>query len=138
MSLIKKDFGGFPSLFDFIENDDFFNSRINSKLPAANIKDNENSYEIDLAAPGLEKEDFDIDLHNGVLTVSSEVKVEHEGTEKNYTRKEFNYSSMKRSFRMPEDASEDEISANYDKGVLKITINKKTAGSSGAKKISVS
>jgi len=138
MSLIKKDLGRFPSLVGFFDNDDFFvSNKFDMQLPAANIKNNETNYEIDVAASGLEKEDFDIDLSNGILTISNETKEEHEGTEANYTRKEFNYSSMKRSFRLPEDASEDDINAAYNKGVLKITINKKTSSSNG-KKIDVS
>jgi HSP20 family protein len=130
MSLIKKP-QGFPFtrnlLSDFFGEDEFFKPEWwnNNWMPAVNISDENGHYTIELAAPGLSKDDLDIKVENGVLTVSSETKSEEEKTEKNYTRREFSYSSFKRSFRLPQNTNEDGICAKYEDGVLYLTVDKK-------------
>src|SRR5690606_30001297 len=88
--------------------------------------EHEKNFEIELAAPGMKKEDFNITVENGVLTISSEKEEKKEETEKNYTRKEFSYSSFTRSFTLPENVSEDEIKAHYENGILKLVVAKRT------------
>ncbi len=94
-------------------------------IPAANITENEKSFDIEIAAPGLKKEDFKINLENNVLTVSTEKEAEKKEETKNYTRKEFVYGSFCRSFTMPKTVETDQIKASYENGILKLELPKK-------------
>ena len=101
-------------------------SDLDSTLPSINIKENENEFVVDVAAPGFEKEDFNIELNHDVLTISSQVKEESESKEgEKFTRKEFSYKSFKRSFTLPELVEDENISATYKNGILSIHIPKK-------------
>lgn len=118
----------FPNLYDKFFNDDlsiFAGRDFSNNIPAVNIKEDENNYFIELAAPGLNKEDFKLHVESDVLTVSAERKTENEQKEENYTRKEFSYTSFKRSFRLPKTAEGESIQANYKDGVVYITVPKK-------------
>jgi len=110
---------------NFFDNDfvDLFNRR--GMDPAANILEHADSFELDIAAPGLKKDDFKIHLENNVLTISSEVSDEKEEQEKHYTRKEFHYSSFSRSFTLPRTVDLEKIKADYENGVLKVMLPKK-------------
>ncbi len=110
---------------NFFENDyvDFFNRK--GMDPLANILEHPDSFELDLAAPGLKKDDFKIHLENNVLTISSEISDEQVEETKNYTRKEFHYSSFSRSFTLPRSVDLDKIKADYDSGILKVILPKK-------------
>lgn len=140
MSLIKR--SDWPLLMngnllsDFFDNDRFFDSDWFKKqsVPAVNVKEKEKSFEIEVAAPGLSKKDFNIMVENGVLTISSEKKEEKEQKEKDYTRQEFSYSSFSRSFTLPENVNEDDVKANYEDGLLKLTVAKKVINQPKAKK----
>jgi HSP20 family protein len=131
MTLMKK--SDWPSLMngswlsDFFDNDRFFDSDWMKKqsVPAVNVKETEKGFDIELAAPGLSKNDFKITVDNRVLTISSEKQEEKEQKEKEYTRKEFSYSSFSRSFALPENVNEDGIKATYDSGLLKVSLLKK-------------
>jgi HSP20 family protein len=103
-------------------------------MPAVNVKETEKSYELELAVPGLSKKDFKIMAEEGILTVSSEREEEKELKEKDYTRKEFEYSSFSRSFTLPENVNEEEIKAGYDNGILKLSIAKRQLSQPKAKK----
>jgi HSP20 family protein len=129
MTLLRTNYSGFP--FDLLE-DIFSTADTNaarrtssSTLPAVNIADNDESFVIEFAVPGLKKEDFKVNLDNNVLTVSSEREESNEEKETNYTRREFNYTAFQRSFTLPDSANGDKISAEYKDGVLKIEIPKK-------------
>ena len=100
-----------------------------STLPSVNLKETDKGFEVELAAPGLNKEDFNIEVHNNVLTISSEKKEEkaEKDDKGNYTRREFNYASFKRSFTLPKSAEENKVQAKYDNGILHIEIAKKEA-----------
>jgi HSP20 family protein len=101
-------------------------SETNTTLPSVNIIEGDNSYEVDMAAPGFEKKDFNIELNHGVLIISSEKKVENETKNgQQFSRREFSYQSFKRSFVLPQTVDSDKISAKYDNGILKMTIPKK-------------
>lgn len=132
-----------PGLLDDFFGSDWFNDRSNwdyeNNVPAVNISENKDSYEIELAAPGIDKKDFKIDLHNNVLTVSSEKKDENQQKEDNYMRKEFSYCSFSRSFTLPESVNSDKIKADHSNGVLKIHVPKKPeAVEKGPRQISIS
>lgn len=140
MSLIKRSewplLGNGSWLTNFFENDRFFDSDWLKKMnmPAVNIKETDKSYEVELAAPGLTKQDFKITTEEGVLTVSAEKHEEKEMEEKDYTRKEFEYSSFSRSFTLPNNVIEEDIKAAYEHGILRLTISKRVATPPKARK----
>ncbi len=117
----------FPSLMDDFLNPDWFGGVDNLKtsVPAVNIKDNTDGFEIELAVPGGKKEDFKVEVENDVLAISSEAKSENQETKENYTRKEFSYTSFKRAFTLPETVDGSKIDAKYEDGILKVTLPKK-------------
>ncbi|MEO6189288.1 MAG: HSP20 family small heat-shock protein [Saprospiraceae bacterium] len=96
-----------------------------NNFPAVNIMENENNFSIDMAAPGLQKHDFKINVENNKLHVSVNLEQSEEKKEDAYFRKEFNFKSFKRSFQLPEHADTSKISAAYNNGVLNISIQKK-------------
>ena len=111
-----------PNFFD----DDFLPMLSNrtSSMPSVNIREDENNYNLDLAVPGINKDDLKIDINEDVLTVSSENKSEKEENKDGYKRKEFSYSSFCRSFYIPENVNRDNIEANYKDGVLSVFLPK--------------
>jgi HSP20 family protein len=96
-------------------------------LPAVNIKDHGDSFSVHVVAPGYRKEELKAQVENGVLTISSERRDEHEDAKGNYTRREFHYSSFARSFQLPATADEDAVKATYADGILELVIGKKKA-----------
>lgn len=115
----------FTDVFDTFFNDTFFNDRMTVRVPAANISESDNHYHVELAAPGLRKEDFKLNLDRNVLNISVEKQNEHNNEQKNYNKREFSYSSWVRSFTLPESANAEQIEATYTDGVLKIDIAKR-------------
>jgi len=108
-------------------------------LPAVNVIDTENEFMVDMAVPGLKKTDFDINIDNHILSIGVESKSEHDEKTKNYTRREFGYSSFKRTFAIPESVNVDKISADYSDGILKVHLPKKAeAKKKPLKKIKIS
>ncbi len=93
--------------------------------PSVNVVEHENHFNMQLAAPGLEKSDFNIQIENDYLVISAAKKTETEDTNKKFTRREFNYNSFKRSFQLDESINREGISAAYENGVLQITLPKK-------------
>lgn len=117
----------FPYREDLISRDllsSLFNDGADYSVPAVNIKDNENNFEIELAAPGLKKEDFQIKLEKNVLTISSKKEIEKNENGPNFMRKEFSYSSFCRSFSIPESVDSEKIKAMHDNGILKLELPK--------------
>ena len=97
----------------------------NKWVPAMNVKETDDHFELEIAAPGFNKKDFDVSIDNGLLTIQAENKEEMEKKEENYTRREFNYNSFYRSFTLPENVNEEEmIDATYKRGILKLVLNK--------------
>lgn len=105
-----------------------FNTLQNT-LPSANLQETDKKICVDLAAPGLRKEDFKVEIENNLLTISSEHKQEKKEEDKSrgYSRTEFNYQSFSRAFRLPESADQNKIEASYKDGILHIDIEKKAA-----------
>lgn len=130
--LAKRNDNYFPTIFDrFFNNElmDWNNSNFsttNTSLPAVNVKETDDDFVIELAAPGMDKKDFKVNFKNNVLVISSERKNEKENKEENYTRKEFSYQSFQRSFTVAENAvMGDKISAKYNNGILTIVLPKR-------------
>jgi HSP20 family protein len=135
----KSNLPGFRSLLDDFWNSEklFSNEFFNSSFPAVNIRENEKDFEIDLASPGFEKNDFKIQAENGILNIKAEKKKESEEKEKSYTRKEFSYESFERRFSIPDNASEEQVQATYENGILKIRLGKITKAAAEKKEIPV-
>lgn len=143
MTLIKRSNDLFPSLFDDFFGRDWLNRDVasGSTMPAVNLKEDENNFEVELAAPGMNKNDFKIELDNNVLTISceKEEKREEKDEKGQYARREFNYRSFKRSFTLPNTIESDKINAKYADGILKLTIPKKEeAKKRASRQISIS
>ena len=96
-----------------------------SHMPAVNVKESDKHYEITMAAPGLEKNDFKIDVNGSSLTVSAEKDEKKEEKENGFARKEYSYKSFSRTFTLPEDIMKEKIDANYKNGELILTLPKK-------------
>jgi HSP20 family protein len=128
----------FPSVFDL--DTDLFDSDGGSLLvPNANIVESEKDFHIELAAPGLDRKDFKVEVENGVLSISAKKEEEKKEENKNYKRREFSYNSFSRSFTLPENCHSDKIDAKYENGLLKVTLPKKEITiSKPAKEIKVS
>lgn len=127
MSLIKWNNGFRPTISSLVDdwfNDDFLKPIKSEWMPAANVKETDDAFMLEVAAPGMEKKDFSIKLEKGVLTVKAEKSEELDEKEEQYTRKEFSYKSFSRSFWIPENTEEDKIEASYTKGVLTVMIPK--------------
>lgn len=123
-----------PSLFtdkwmsDFFDNDRFFDADWLKRMqvvPAVNVKELDKEFEIEMAAPGLTKKDFNIRIENGVMTIFTEKKEEKEQKEMNFTRREFNYTSFTRSFTLPENINPEKVDAKYENGILRVLLGKK-------------
>ena len=126
----------FNDVFDSILNDTFIGDKLISRVPAVNIAENENEFHIELAAPGLKKEDFKINLDKNVLSVSADKKVEVvEGTK--FSKREYNYTSFTRSFTLPETVDHSKIDAEYTDGVLKLTVAKREEAKFQTREIAV-
>jgi HSP20 family protein len=115
----------FPSLINEFFNDDFGMNFLNRShsVPSVNSVENNDSFEIDLAVPGMKKEDFTIELNDKVLVISSETSNSMENDKMRLN--EFNFSSFQRSFRVPDSVDLDKIKASYKNGILKIKLPKR-------------
>ena len=150
-SLVKSNgtfFPTIPSLFDDFFNRDWLDSSLanwrvsGATLPAVNVMETNDDFKIEVAAPGMKRNDFKVELDNNVLTISSqrEDKLEEKDANGNYTRREFSYQSFQRSFALPENkVLGDKISARYMDGILYVTVPKsEDAKVKPAKQIAVS
>ena len=135
-SIVKRSawpFNDMPGLFNDFFSRDLWNwglennSSTNTTIPAINVKETNENYEVELAAPGMEKKDFKIELNGNMLTISSEKQGEWEDKDgERYSRREFSYQSFQRTFQLPKDVvDEDKIEAKYDNGLLKLVIPKR-------------
>ncbi|HEY0653033.1 MAG TPA: Hsp20/alpha crystallin family protein [Chryseosolibacter sp.] len=132
MNLTVRKNGGLPSLLTdlFNENDffnlenDFFPSRLGINVPTANITETPKEYKVELAAPGLERKDFNVEVDNHTLKISAEKEEEKNEKDGEYSRREYSFNSFSRSFTLPENVKEGNIDARYENGVLKVSIPK--------------
>lgn len=135
MTLVRRNQSYYPSFPSFLDN--FFSrdlmdwnsqnfSDTNTTIPAVNVKEDDEKYQIEVAAPGMQKDDFRVKLENNMLTISSEKKDEKEETKKGYNRREFSYESFQRLFTLPEGHIVGEkITATYTDGILHIELPKR-------------
>lgn len=138
MKLVR--FNNRPMLSDIFEDFEkrfFYPFNYEGSMPAANITESENSFQIELAVPGMTKQDFKINLENNVITVSSEKENEKSEETKSYTRKEFTFGSFTRSFTLPKIVETDQIKASYENGILKMELPKKAETAKISKEIAV-
>ncbi|MNK17079.1 Acid shock protein [compost metagenome] len=138
MNIVKRNSAnGFPIVMDQLFKDLLGGTQhIQKAVPQVNIKENEQSFELELVAPGQKKEDFNIEIENDLLTISTEAKTEKlEQEEGKFTRREFRISSFKRSFTLPETIKADEINAAYQDGILSVTLPKKEEALPKAKRL---
>jgi len=132
-----------PNVLDDIFGADWWSESLNSTListrPGVNIVETDQEYLVELAAPGLAKKDFKIDLNKNVLTISSEKEEVNEEKKENFIRREFSYNSFKRSFTLPDTVNADKIKAEHDNGILTVHIPRKPeAVEKGPRQISIS
>lgn len=133
MNLVKKN-GGLPSLLsDFfgsslIDRDffdlDVFPSRLGINVPTANVTETAKEFRIELAAPGLERKDFNVEVENHTLKISAEKEEEKKEKDGEYSRREYSFNSFSRSFALPDNVKEGNIDAKYENGVLRVSIPK--------------
>lgn len=136
MALIRRNSGNFSPLSNWL--DDFFTrdffggglpnfSSTETTIPAANIRETPDAYKVELAAPGMSKEDFQVTLDGNLLSIRSEKSRQDESKEKgNYSRQEFSYQAFQRTFQLPKEVVEEEgIEATYENGLLSLTIPKR-------------
>ncbi len=140
--MLPRIYRSFPSVWDnLFSNDlmpDLFEFDSYKSVPAVNIAENNDEYVIEVAAPGLEKKDFKIDLENNVLTISSEKEDKMEDKNGKSLRKEFRYKSFNRAFTLPETVDSDKIRANHKDGILSVSVPKKeTAKVKPARQIAI-
>ena len=123
---VRKTQNWLPDIFnDFFDND--WMVRTNATAPAINVLENENNYEIEVAAPGMKKEDFKVHIdENGNLAIEMEKKMEDKEEKKHghYLRREFSYSKFQQTMVLPDDVEKDKISAKVENGVLNVIIPK--------------
>jgi len=132
MTLMKRDVGYVPTLSNFF--DDFFtrdlfnwpsSSSTGTSIPKVNIYETDSEFHVEMAAPGMTKDDFKVELDNNMLTISSQKETETEDEKKNYQRREYSYQSFVRTFHLPDSAEAEKINAKYVDGVLNLSIPKK-------------
>lgn len=130
----------FNDVFEsFFNTDPYVSDRMTLRVPAVNIAESENEYHIELAVPGMKKEDFKINLEKNLLSISAEAKAENsqEDAAKKYNRREYSYSSFVRTFTLPESADHSNIQAEYVDGILKINVAKKEEAKITSREISI-
>lgn len=118
----------FPGIFDDLFNDEWLGNstkKLGNTLPAVNIKESDKNFKLEVAIPGLKKEDIKIDVDSEILSISSEQKQKHEENNDEYSRREYHFSSFKRCFSIPETVDIEKIDASYKDGILNINLPKR-------------
>ncbi|MDB4924477.1 Hsp20/alpha crystallin family protein [Mucilaginibacter sp.] len=127
----------FNDIFENFFNDAFISDRMVSRIPAVNILETEGHYHIELAAPGLKKEDFKLDLNRNMLTISVEKQNEQMDNDKKYNKREYTYTSFVRSFTLPDSIDDANIEAQYTDGILKINVAKSKEATTPSRQIKI-
>ena len=128
---------GFNDVFDSIFNDSFFSDRTIARVPAVNVSESTDHFHIELAAPGLKKDDFKISIDHNVLYIAVEQQTEANDASRKYNKREFSYSSFVRSFVLPQAADQNRTEAAYEDGVLKVDVAKKEEAKAVSRQISL-
>lgn len=127
----------FNDVFDSIVNDTFLSDKLVARVPAVNIAENDNEFHIELAVPGLKKDDFKINLDKNILTISAEKKSESNTSDKKYSKREYSYTSFVRSFTLPDTADHSKIDAEYTDGILTLIVAKREEAKFQSREIAV-
>ena len=127
----------FSDVFDSLINDSFLSDKLIARVPAVNIAETENEFHIELAVPGLKKEDFKINIDKNVLSVAAEKKAENIEEGKKFSKREYSYNSFVRSFTLPESADQSKIEADYADGILKLSVAKREEAKFQSREIAV-
>ncbi len=138
MSLVRRNSSFFPSFLDDMARPDWFGGleHLGDSVPAVNIKEQDKAFTLELAVPGMKKEDFKVEIDKDVLTVSAEISSESKPEENTvYSRREFKYASFKRVFTLPKAVDKDEVNASYTDGVLSLTLPKVEAALPAPKRL---
>ena len=134
MTLMRRTSPSWPSLntfFDDFLTKDFFGNKwsdfsdTGTTVPSVNIVESEDDFQVEMAAPGMTKNDFNVELDNDMLTISSEKEDTQEKKDRTYSRREFSYQAFRRSFNLPNTVEAEKIKAKYQDGVLRLVIPKK-------------
>lgn len=129
---------------DFFNIDNFFDGGLSGRwennFPSVNISEDQKNYRVEVVAPGFKKEDFKVKVDEDILTISAETKSENteDNNGREYTRREYNYSSFSRSFQLPENVKDDSISASYKDGILQLDLPKSKTQMKATKEIAIS
>lgn len=137
MTLVKRNYNNWNNLFD-----ELFNSASSSyakdlNVPPVNIQENNDAFQVDVVAPGLQKQDFKINVNEGLLTISYEKANEQETKGEKLHRQEYTFKSFKRTFTLDDKINTEAIGAKYENGVLQITLPKKEEIKVQPKEISI-
>ncbi len=143
MLTVRRKPNGVPAFVNVFE--DFFNHNFQTSneetgkfVPAVNVSENDKEFKLEFAAPGFEKQHFEVQIEKEYLTISANKEIAKETTEKKYTRKEFSYTNFKRTFTLPENVALDKIEAVYENGILHVALPKKEINiDATAKKIEI-
>jgi HSP20 family protein len=127
----------FSDVFESVFNDSVLTDRLVSRVPAVNIAETEGDFQIELAVPGLKKEDFKISVDKNILNVSAEKKNENAQEGKKYSKREYIYTSFVRSFTLPDTIDHSKIDAAYTDGILSLVIAKKEEAKIQSREIAV-
>jgi HSP20 family protein len=144
MTLLKTKENNIPSVFsDFFNsdfwNEDFFNAPVTRWIPATNIRETKDAFNVEIAVPGMTKEDFKVELQNDMLHIEARHDDEKKEDNERYMRREFRTTSFSRAFRLPQIVRTESVDAKYDNGILKIVLPKKEeAKQLGAKEVKIS
>ncbi|MEJ8804278.1 Hsp20/alpha crystallin family protein [Pontibacter sp. H249] len=136
-------FSDFFTDIDRMFDNDFFlmpmhlRRQMGNSMPAINIRDKDKEYLIEVAAPGMRKEDFNIDMEEGKLTISCQREEDKSEEKDNYRRREYNYSSFSRSFNLPDNVKPEDIKARYEDGILSLNVPKTQEQQKPKKKIQI-
>jgi HSP20 family protein len=127
----------FNDVFDSLLNDSFIGDKLVARVPAVNIAENDNEFHIELAVPGLKKDDFKINLDKNILTISAEKKSESAEETKKFSKREYSYNSFVRSFTLPDSVDHSKIEADYTDGILKLIVAKREEAKFQSREIAI-
>lgn len=128
---------GFNDIFESVIGDTFFSDRRITNVPAVNISESAEAYQIELAAPGLKKEDFRVSVERDTLSITSQSSEENSAEGKTYSRREYSFAAFTRSFTLPESADAERIQASYTDGVLMLVLPKKEEAKAVSRQIEI-
>jgi HSP20 family protein len=129
-------FPGFNNIFDLFDNSIHAGFRT-WNTPAVNIANTQDGFELQVAAPGLKKENFKVNIEGDQLTISAEVKEESTDSNPKFSHREFRFTNFKRSFTLPENANKEAVNASYKDGVLTLAIPVKEEEKAKSKEVTI-